>query len=96
MTPHQFKQTRKLYGQTQAEWALTLGFEGQHAYTTINRYENARIRIPGPIAKLVAMLADAHLRDMRERLIPSDLVDIGAGRVLRTAPLEGSKYGQGN
>ncbi len=85
MNPVQFRNARKLHKQSQAEWASTLGFEGQYAFCTMHRYESGRSKIPGTVAKLVELLVDKHVRDLRESIIPSDLVDIRAGKVLRSS-----------
>ncbi len=82
MNPVQFRRARKLYRQSQAEWAITLGFEGKYAFCTMHRYEAGRSKIPGTVAKLVELLVDKHVRDLRESIIPSDLVDFRPGQVL--------------
>ncbi len=57
MTPEQFTEHRKTLNMTQAGLADLIGL----TRIQINRYENAKSTIPGPVAMLMTILAETEL-----------------------------------
>ena len=60
MLPAEFKRVREdLYGQTQAQWAVTIGLDGVWRERTVRKYEGGKVPIAGSLRRVVEMLRDA-------------------------------------
>lgn len=67
MTGDDFRTVRALYGESQLEFGLRVGFEGPHESIRrrVRRYESGETPVVGPLAALLAILREVPVERRR-------------------------------